>query len=152
MDFQCPNCKISGQIDDSRVPETGIYATCHKCNTKFLVKKEESIIFEFVTERTEEKVHTTSPPLSEHNTYTGTQNTIKKSAEHRNNSISKSNIMSDKYEKITKGDIALTILLPGWGIIIGLIALIKGETKRGGQMIGLGIVSNFVWLVIGAFI
>lgn len=42
--------------------------------------------------------------------------------------------MSIPCEKITNGNIALPLLLPGWGIIIGVIALIKGETKRGGQI------------------
>jgi len=40
MDFSCPNCKLTGHIDDARVPEQGIYATCLKCREQFPVKKE----------------------------------------------------------------------------------------------------------------
>ncbi len=47
MKFECPNCKKSGQVDDSKVPENGIYATCPKCNNKFLVKREAPKDFSF---------------------------------------------------------------------------------------------------------
>lgn len=40
MDFRCPNCNLTGNIDDAKVPETGIYAVCPKCQERFLVKKE----------------------------------------------------------------------------------------------------------------
>jgi Tfp pilus assembly protein PilE len=40
MDFRCPNCNLTGNIDDAKVSETGIYAVCPKCQERFLVKKE----------------------------------------------------------------------------------------------------------------
>lgn len=51
MKFECPRCKKSGQIDDSRVPDVGIYATCPQCNAKFLIKKEapKEFVFEPVS-------------------------------------------------------------------------------------------------------
>jgi hypothetical protein len=53
-----------------------------------------------------------------------------------------------KFENATQGDIALSIFLPGWGVIIGIIALLKGEKQRAVTMIGIGIVVLF----IGGFI
>lgn len=40
MNFACPNCNLAGQIADERVPEQGLYATCPKCKSRFLVKLE----------------------------------------------------------------------------------------------------------------
>ena len=39
MKFECPDCKKSGQIDDSDIPESGVYATCQQCGNKFIVKR-----------------------------------------------------------------------------------------------------------------
>lgn len=47
MKFECPNCKKSGQVDDSKVPESGVYATCPQCNNRFLVKREVPKDFKF---------------------------------------------------------------------------------------------------------
>lgn len=47
MKFECPNCKKSGQVDDSKVPESGVYATCPQCSNKFLVKRGAPKNFEF---------------------------------------------------------------------------------------------------------
>lgn len=43
-----------------------------------------------------------------------------------------------KLEKATTGDLVLSVLLPGWGVLVGLIALVKGEGKRAATMIGIG--------------
>jgi len=43
MDFECPNCKLAGKIDDAKIPNTGLYAGCPKCHERFLVKKEPSL-------------------------------------------------------------------------------------------------------------
>ena len=40
MDFSCPNCDLTGRIDDEKLPEQGLYATCPKCKTRFLVRLE----------------------------------------------------------------------------------------------------------------
>jgi hypothetical protein len=42
MKFHCPNCKLTGSIDDARVPDQGLYAGCPHCKTRFLIKKEVS--------------------------------------------------------------------------------------------------------------
>ena len=39
MKAQCPKCKAVYNIDDSKIPEKGTYATCSKCKTRFEVKK-----------------------------------------------------------------------------------------------------------------
>lgn len=39
MKFECPNCNKFGNVDDSKVPEDGLYANCPNCNTRFLIKK-----------------------------------------------------------------------------------------------------------------
>ena len=40
MKAQCPKCKATYTIDDSKIPEKGAFATCSKCQTRFQVKKE----------------------------------------------------------------------------------------------------------------
>ena len=52
-----------------------------------------------------------------------------------------------KLEKATVGDIVLSLILPGWGILVGLIALAKSEFRRSTTMIGLS-VAVIVVLVI----
>ena len=49
-----------------------------------------------------------------------------------------------KYTKATTVDIVLSIILPGWGVLVGLIALLKGEVKRAGTMISIGILINII--------
>jgi predicted Zn finger-like uncharacterized protein len=39
MKVQCPNCKATYNIDDSKIPEKGTHATCSKCKTRIEVKK-----------------------------------------------------------------------------------------------------------------
>jgi hypothetical protein len=53
-----------------------------------------------------------------------------------------------KLQKATLGDIILSMILPTWGVIVGVIALIKGERKRAATMIALGgvIAAICVWL------
>lgn len=40
MKIQCPNCKITGQISDAKVPAEGIMMNCPKCKTPFRVKRD----------------------------------------------------------------------------------------------------------------
>lgn len=47
MIFECPNCKKSGQVDDSKVPESGVYAICQGCSNRFLIKRDAPKDFEF---------------------------------------------------------------------------------------------------------
>jgi predicted Zn finger-like uncharacterized protein len=56
MKFECPSCKKSGQVDDSKIPEVGVYANCPQCNSKFLIKREEpkGFVFEAVEQPTVE--------------------------------------------------------------------------------------------------
>ncbi len=49
--------------------------------------------------------------------------------------------------ELSIGDIILSVILPGFGVLIGIIALIKGEGTRGGKMIGLGVLSIIVWKI-----
>jgi hypothetical protein len=42
-----------------------------------------------------------------------------------------------KLLKPTIGDLVLSFLLPGWGLIVGVIALVKTEWKRGAIMIAI---------------
>jgi hypothetical protein len=52
-----------------------------------------------------------------------------------------------KLEKATTGDIALSVIIPGWGFLVGLIALTKKEVRRGLSMLG---ISTLMLLVITA--
>jgi len=45
MKTQCPKCKVSGKIDDSKIPEKGVYVRCPKCNERFYLEQE--LPFEF---------------------------------------------------------------------------------------------------------
>ena len=47
MNFECPNCKKSGQIEDFKVPEAGVSAICPQCKCKFLVKRDKPNNFKF---------------------------------------------------------------------------------------------------------
>jgi DNA-directed RNA polymerase subunit RPC12/RpoP len=49
MNFNCPKCNKSGNIDDTKMPESGVYATCPQCNNKFLIKPEASKDFVYET-------------------------------------------------------------------------------------------------------
>lgn len=49
-----------------------------------------------------------------------------------------------KLEKATTSDIVLSLIIPGWGFLIGLIALIKAEVKRGLTMLGISALMAFV--------
>lgn len=40
MKAQCPKCKATYTIDESKIPEKGAFANCSKCQTRFQVKKE----------------------------------------------------------------------------------------------------------------
>lgn len=66
MNFQCPNCEKSGTIEDSKVPEIGIYATCPQCSTRFLIKRQklDNFKFDFAEDMTNEKNRNTPPPES----------------------------------------------------------------------------------------
>jgi hypothetical protein len=45
-----------------------------------------------------------------------------------------------RYTRATVVDIVLSVILPLWGLVIGGLALVKGERKRGFTMIGVGAV------------
>jgi hypothetical protein len=57
-----------------------------------------------------------------------------------------------QYLKATGLDIAISILLPGWGLIVGAMAFfIKGEKKRGATMMIIGAIILFLVIVTGNF-
>jgi predicted Zn finger-like uncharacterized protein len=37
MKVQCPNCNATYQVDSSKIPPNGAYATCRKCRTRFQI-------------------------------------------------------------------------------------------------------------------
>jgi predicted Zn finger-like uncharacterized protein len=41
MRIECPECKLSGNIDDSTVPATGLAMTCPRCKKQFTVERPE---------------------------------------------------------------------------------------------------------------
>jgi len=49
MDFNCPGCNKSGNIDDTKMTKSGVYATCPQCKNKFLIKPEASKDFVYET-------------------------------------------------------------------------------------------------------
>lgn len=59
----------------------------------------------------------------------------------------KSSSSSD--DELTGVDIALCILCGGIGCIVGIVALCRGQSNRGGKMIGISLVAGFAWRAIG---
>lgn len=55
--------------------------------------------------------------------------------------------MAAKLEKATTVDIVLSCLLPFWGIVVGFIALAKGEKKRAGTMILISGILLAAWII-----
>ncbi|MDD2944060.1 MAG: hypothetical protein PHC51_13975 [bacterium] len=55
-----------------------------------------------------------------------------------------------KLEKATTSDIIFSVIIPGWGVLIGLIALIKQELKRGFTMIGISALMIIVIAILRA--
>ena len=53
-----------------------------------------------------------------------------------------------RYTRATTGDIVFSIFLPFWGIVIGGIAAIRGETKRGKTMMLIGAVVLAIWVLL----
>src|SRR5579862_4806553 len=53
--------------------------------------------------------------------------------------------------KATTGDIILSIILPGWGVLIGLGALFRGEKKRAVTMVAIGACILFLVVISGRF-
>jgi predicted Zn finger-like uncharacterized protein len=39
MKIQCPSCSDILNVDDNKIPDTGVYVNCKKCETEFLIKK-----------------------------------------------------------------------------------------------------------------
>lgn len=58
MKFECPCCKKQGQIDDSKVPDVGVYANCPDCKTRFLISRPAA---DFSFEPAQVEVRQTSP-------------------------------------------------------------------------------------------
>ena len=51
-------------------------------------------------------------------------------------------------DELTGVDIALCVLCGGIGCIVGIIALIRGQSSRGGKMIGISFLAGFAWRAI----
>lgn len=60
--------------------------------------------------------------------------------------------MGEKLEKATVVDVLASLVLPCLGLVIGIVAVMKGEGTRGVQMIGLSIFASLVWSVIAAIL
>lgn len=54
-----------------------------------------------------------------------------------NESVATPSAKPGKLQKATVGDIVLCVIIPGWGILVGLIALAKREWKRAATMIAI---------------
>ena len=46
MRARCPSCEAAYRVDDSKIPDAGIYARCPKCQTRIFLKKEDSLQLE----------------------------------------------------------------------------------------------------------
>lgn len=55
-----------------------------------------------------------------------------------------------KLKNATTGDIVLSAIIPGWGILIGLIALIKKEIRRGLTMLAISALMIVFVSILGA--
>jgi hypothetical protein len=59
--------------------------------------------------------------------------------------------MNRQFEKATTGDIILSVILPGFGVLIGLMALCRGERKRATTMISVGACIILLLVLTGNF-
>ena len=59
---------------------------------------------------------------------------------------------SSSEDELTGVDIALCVLCGGIACIVGIVALCRGQTSRGGKMIGISLVMQFVWAGINMLI
>lgn len=64
----------------------------------------------------------------------------------------KSSSSSSGDEELTGFDIALCVLCGGIACIVGIVHLCRGQSSRGGKMIGISFLAGFVWRVIGLLI
>jgi hypothetical protein len=53
-----------------------------------------------------------------------------------------------KLEKATVMDIILSVVIPGWGVLIGCIGLVKREFKRGLTMIAISAAMIVIYTVL----
>jgi hypothetical protein len=53
-----------------------------------------------------------------------------------------------RYTRATGVDIVFSIFLPLWGVVIGGIAALRGETKRGATMMLIGAIALSVFILI----
>jgi hypothetical protein len=54
-----------------------------------------------------------------------------------------------RYLQATTGDIVFCVLLPFWGLVIGCVALARGEGKRGKTMMLLGLAQVVIAVALG---
>ena len=52
---------------------------------------------------------------------------------------------SSSEDELTGVDIALCVLCSGIGCIVGIVALCRGQSSRGGKMIGISLLMQVVW-------
>jgi hypothetical protein len=60
--------------------------------------------------------------------------------------------MSNNKGELSVVDWLLCIFCGLIGCIVGIVALIQGDTRRGGIMIGVSIAAGVVWNILGAII
>jgi hypothetical protein len=53
-----------------------------------------------------------------------------------------------RLEKPTTGDYVLSVIIPGWGFLVGIIALFKREFQRGSIMIAISGVLVILYTLI----
>lgn len=56
-----------------------------------------------------------------------------------------------RYLRATGGDVFFCVLLPFWGLVIGGIAFVRGEKKRGQTMMLIGCVGLLIFAIGTAF-
>jgi predicted Zn finger-like uncharacterized protein len=44
MRIECPKCKAAYKVDDTKLPEKGVNVKCRRCQTRFLIKKQVTIV------------------------------------------------------------------------------------------------------------
>ena len=64
----------------------------------------------------------------------------------------KSGSSSSSEDELTGVDIALCVLCSGIGCIVGIVALCRGQSSRGGKMIGISLLMQVVWGIINILI
>ena len=160
IDFCCSSCGVTLNVKDELANRK---AKCPKCSTKIMIPQGASQYPQIVAEpqdptpsddpfglRSPDQIFQTPPSATPEPATPPPVPVTRWQAQAPRPTQPKKTRKGVQFEQATTGDILLSILLPGWGIALGLLALMKSEYNRAGQMIFTGVVGNTLMVIAGS--